>query len=567
MKFSNLPTKIKILLAATPPLVLLIFLGVATIIMLQSILSTNRWVNHTQQVLAEASGIIAAAVDMETGMRGYLLAGDDAFLEPYRAGEQIVYTSSAALRETVSDNPTQVERLTEVESVLRQWQDDVADPAIAFRRRVGTSETDADTMDDVARMVGEARGKVFFDRFRAIMADFQTEERTLMEARQAANERTSRVARLLSWSLMIGGLVAGAGLAWWIGASIARPIVGITQAMGTLADGNTAVGIPGTGRRDEIGRMADAVQVFKDNMIKGDTLAAEAAKEQEERGRRAATIEKATSAFDTSISATIETLASAASQLQSTAESLSAISEETNRQATTVASASEQATVNVETVASAANQLGGSIKEISQQVQRQADMAEQASTAAQNTNEKVQNLAERADSIGEVVNLINGIAGQTNLLALNATIEAARAGDAGKGFAVVASEVKSLANQTAQATEQIAEQIKAVQEQTGSTVEAIALINERIAAMKEVAATVASAIEEQSAATQEISRNAQQASVGTRQVSTSISSVTQASAEAGQGSNNVLDAARALSRQSDTLSSKVSTFTQEVRTA
>ncbi len=383
-------------------------------------------------------------------------------------------------------------------------------------------------------------------------------------------QATAAIRNAVITMLIVAGiaLAIGAVAAFVIGRGISLPVVSMTAAMRRIADGDTAAEVPARNQRDEIGEMAAAVQVFKDNAIRIERMRLEqeeAEKKAEE--ERHAVMHRLAGEFEAKVGHVVQGVSSSATELQATAESMSAISEETSGQSTTVASASEQAKANVENVASAAHELGSSIAEISQQVQRQADMAEQAADAAETSNGQVQNLAQRADSIGEVIGLITNIAEQTNMLALNATIEAARAGDAGKGFAVVASEVKSLANQTAKATEEIAGQIKAIQDQTGSTVDAIHLINDKIAAMKEVSVAVASAIEEQNVATQEIGRNAQEASAGTQQVTAAITGVSQAAGEAGQGATEVLNAARGLSRQADTLSAEVSAFIEQVRAA
>ena len=388
-------------------------------------------------------------------------------------------------------------------------------------------------------------------------------EQDVEEALAAVGEMRSRLivqVLVMLAVLTVFGVLCGRG--------ISRPVTRMSAAMRDIAGGDSGAEVPCRGRSDEIGEMAAAVQVFKDNALRIERMRTD----QEEAERRAeedkrAAMRTLADSFQAKVGHVVDCVSASATELQSTAESMAAISEETSNQSTTVASASEQATANVENVASAAEELGSSIDEISQQVQRQADMAEQAASAAETSNEQVRSLAAVADNIDQVVSLITGIAEQTNLLALNATIEAARAGDAGKGFAVVASEVKSLANQTATATDQIAEQIREIQEQTGSTVSAIRLINERIDAMKEVSAAVASAIEEQNAATQEIGRNAQEASIGTQQVSEAITGVTQAAAEAGQGSTDVLHAASALSQQADALSAEVTAFIERVRAA
>ena len=263
----------------------------------------------------------------------------------------------------------------------------------------------------------------------------------------------------------------------------------------------------------------------------------------------------------------VEQVSSAAVETQATAKEMAATAEKTQRQSTAVATASEQASTHVQTVASAAEELSSSVAEISRQVAQSTKITARAVEEVNRTNVSVQSLAEAAQKIGDVVKLINDIAGQTNLLALNATIEAARAGEAGKGFAVVASEVKSLATQTAKATEDIAGQVKAIQDATRKAVEAIKGIGGTISQVSEIATTIASAVEEQGAATQEIARNIQQASAGTREVSTTIADVSQSAGETGRSAAAVLDKSTAIAGQSSELRTKVDVFLGQVRSA
>jgi methyl-accepting chemotaxis protein len=260
------------------------------------------------------------------------------------------------------------------------------------------------------------------------------------------------------------------------------------------------------------------------------------------------------------VSEVVAIVSTSSEELQSTAQSMAATAEETSRQSQSVAAAAEQATSNVQTVAAAAEEMAKSIEEIGRQVTQSATIAGRAVEEAERTNGSVAGLAEAAQKIGEVVELISDIASQTNLLALNATIEAARAGDAGKGFAVVASEVKSLANQTAKATEEIAAQIAGMQDATKGTVTAIKGISSTIGEISEIAAAIASAVEQQSAATQEISRNVQEAATGTQDVSANIASVNQAASETGKSAGDVLTAAQELSRQGDRLREEIDRF-------
>ena len=356
--------------------------------------------------------------------------------------------------------------------------------------------------------------------------------------------------------------------AWTLARSITRPINGLTKVMMALAGGDTKVVIPSIGDKDEIGVMAGAVQVFKDNAIEKARLEEEqAAADQRAEEKKRLFINELAESFDREVKEVADSVGSAATEMQATAQQMSATAEETSRQAGNVASASDQATANVQTVAATAEELSASIAEIGRQVTQSAKIARNAVDEAEATDETVRGLAEAAAKIGEVVDLINDIAGQTNLLALNATIEAARAGEAGKGFAVVAQEVKNLANQTAKATEDISQQIGAVQDETQDAVGAIEKIRGIINEVNDIATTISSAVEEQGVSAQEIARNVQQAAQGTQDVNDNIESVSRAAGETGTAAGQVLNAAQQMSVQAEGLRGQVGSFLREVRAA
>jgi methyl-accepting chemotaxis protein len=363
------------------------------------------------------------------------------------------------------------------------------------------------------------------------------------------------------------GLVVSATLAVLIGRGIVGPLTGMTLAMTKLAAGDKTIGIPSRDNTDELGDMARAVDVFKDNMIAADALAAAQMDEQQAKDRRGRVLEALVRAFEEKVGGLVTMLSSGATDLQTTAQAMSATATQTNQQATTVAGAAEEASAGVQTVAAAAEELTASIEEISRQMAHSSQITNRAVDDARRTDVIVQALATSAQKIGDVVGLISSIAGQTNLLALNATIEAARAGDAGKGFAVVASEVKSLANQTAKATSDISAQIGQIQSATTEAVESIRGIARTIEEVSTIAISITAAVEEQGAATAEIARNVQQTAQAAQAVTMNIGAVSQAANATGSAASKLLGAANSLSTQSGQLTTEVHRLVEGIRAA
>ncbi|MDG3440901.1 methyl-accepting chemotaxis protein [Nitrospirillum amazonense] len=499
----------------------------------------------------------------------------------YRMGLDASQESMAVVEKSVAESRALFERSLDdlrssADSQEQEMLRGVADGYAAFMTSLETTMQKAralggvaPTADQMALITSVKEGRTLVDqlqqRIRALAEHYDKTGTDMAHRGQVMADGAKR-------TMLIGtaaGTLLGIALGLFIGhVGVARPIAATVECLQRLAAGDVGFTVFGIGRKDELGAVAETMQVFRTNILRTREMEA-AAKEQEQRvaAEKKKAMDELADLFDAKVAGVVQAVSSAAEQLSSTASAMSSIAEETNRQATTVAAAADQTTANVQTVSAAADQLSSSIGEISQRVGLSSEVSSSAVERARLANDMVRGLASNAERIGRVIELISNIASQTNLLALNATIEAARAGDAGRGFAVVAGEVKTLATQTAKATDEIVAQIAEVQASTRQAVGAIEGIGAVIDELSQISSAIASAVEEQSAATQEIARNVDQAAHGTQDVSRSIAGVTVASAEAGQAASLVLAAASGLGRSSDILRTEVGSFISRVRAA
>jgi len=433
-----------------------------------------------------------------------------------------------------------------------------------YRKTLQKLVENAKTVDDLVTEMSGSAGAIA-RASGAMKVDLASEQQRLEAESDAMIGSTERLIVMLA----VGGTLLGALLAVLLGQGISRPMILMCKAMRELASGNFDVVLPGLGRRDELGEMASAVEEFKMQAIakaERDAAAQDSQNKEASAVRRAELIRFADD-FETAVGSIVSNVSASAVHLEQAAGTLTRTAETTQGLSSQVAGASEEASTNIQSVASATEELSVSVADIGKRVHESNRIAEAAVIQAQETDGRIGKLSRAAQQIGDVVKLITAIAEQTNLLALNATIEAARAGDAGRGFAVVAAEVKSLANQTARATEEISNHISGMQDATQESVASIKQIGATIGQISSIASSIAVAVEQQGGATQEIARNVQSVAEGTRGAAQNIVEVNRGATETGSASGEVLSSARALSSESTRLRAELDRFMQNIRAA
>jgi len=499
------------------------------------------WVNHTHKVIEAAQQVLAAAVDMETGMRGFLLAGRSEFLGPYRQGSQSFESQVTDLQKTVSDNPAQVKLLGEMKTTINEWQTDVVEPMIQLRTDIG----DAKSMNDIARLVGEERGKVYFDKFRGQIADFIAMEDNLMAKRQAAATGAAESTENTLIIVSITAIILGSIISLVVLKAIDEPVREVARGLELLAKGDLTASVK-VDSKDELGLMAAS---FNQAVEKTNYAMSQVLSTTDEVVEGSNSISQANSGMTQELQLQSDKVAQISASIEEMAVSIQE-----------VATKSADATASAQSAGVTANE-GGEIVNSTITGMNSINEAVAASSSS------VAELGKRGAEIGEIINVINDIAEQTNLLALNAAIEAARAGEAGRGFAVVADEVRALADRTTTATQEIGQSIEAIQSETQHAVDRMEVgtnhVHEGLGLAKEAGNSlgeIVSGAQEVAGMIDSIAAAAEQQSLASSEVAKNVESVSEASLSATDQANNAAASARVLADKAESLKQLVNQF-------
>jgi len=513
---------------------------------------------HAQQLNDNYQAYSETVSNQQKALIFFMLTGDRDGLKEYEKLKKQSAERLPKLAQNAAAWPEIAKLISEIDQKHQVWVNNFAEKQVVLMRNYLT--------------VNEARAIEASGAPRAAISAFEDVAHKLStkvgDVLIKAEQKKAQADQWFSSTLggaIVGIIVAGVYFGYILTNALAGPIGRMTRRMTELADGNLDIDIRGTDRKDELGDMARAVQVFKDNAIKQREMQAHEAQQQERERQRSLKMNELTKVFNEQMDEGLHIVSIAVDNVSSSSQTMAQNAQQTETLSQSASAAIEETNANIQTVSSATTELSASINEISRQMTQTAEVSRAAVEEVDRTTTRVQALNDAAESIGQVIQIISDIAEQTNLLALNATIESARAGDAGKGFAVVANEVKNLAGQTGRATEEISRKISEIQNETSAAADAVLAIGETIRKIDELTTVVVSAIEEQGAATSEIARNVEEAAQGTNEVSSVVQTVSTAADETGTLANGQLDAVSNLALSSDKLKADINTFLTSIK--